>query len=66
MRGLLEVAPHFNYRDSMLKSMVPRMMSFDDEIRLVLAIKPFEVLRKMSQSQIKDFLTWIRVQQIGL
>lgn len=32
MCGLLEAAPHFNYRDSMLKSMVPRMMSFDDEI----------------------------------
>ncbi|KAG0625935.1 hypothetical protein M758_2G089700 [Ceratodon purpureus] len=32
MGALLDAAPHFNYRDSMLKAMVPRMMSFDDEI----------------------------------
>lgn len=66
MCGLLEAAPHFNYRDSMLKSMVPRMMSFDDEIRFVLTLTPFEVNRMMSQFQSMDVLTWIRAQQIGL
>lgn len=32
MCALLEAAPHFNYRDSMLKAVVPRTMSFDDDI----------------------------------
>lgn len=57
MCGLLEAAPHFNYRDSMLKSMVPRMMSFDDEVRLVWTITPFKIFRTIVQFQMTDFLT---------
>jgi nucleolar complex protein 3 len=34
MCSLLDAAPHFNYRDSLLKAIVPRMMSQEDEIRL--------------------------------
>jgi hypothetical protein len=52
MGALLDAASHFNYRDSMLKAMVPRMMSFDDEIRLVSILITFEVIRMMSQLQI--------------
>ncbi|KAG6554448.1 hypothetical protein Mapa_003826 [Marchantia paleacea] len=29
---LLEAVPHFNYRDSLLKTIVPRLMASDDEI----------------------------------
>lgn len=32
MCSLLDAAPHFNYRDSLLKAIVPRMMSQEDEI----------------------------------
>ena len=42
--ALLDAAPHFNYRDSLLRAMVPRMMSFDDEIRLVSTTIPYELL----------------------
>lgn len=41
MSALLDAAPHFNYRDSMLKAMVPRMMSFDDEIWFVPTTIPY-------------------------